>query len=42
MSDSTKIKVFEDNEIRKEWNEEEQDWYVSVVDVVGVLTELCA
>jgi len=34
-----KIKVFEDNEIRKEWNEQEQDWYVSVVDVIGVLTE---
>jgi len=34
-----KIKVFEDKEIRKEWNEEEQDWYVSIVDVVGVLTE---
>ena len=33
-----RIKVFEDKEIRKEWNEEEQDWYVSVVDVVEVLT----
>jgi hypothetical protein len=22
-----------------EWNEEEQDWYVSIVDVVGVLTD---
>jgi len=35
---NSKIKVFEDKEIRKEWNEEEQDWYVSIVDVVGVLT----
>ena len=37
MSDN-KIKVFEDKEIRKEWNEQEQDWYVSVVDVIEVLT----
>ena len=33
-----KIKAFEDKEIRKEWNEQEQDWYVSVVDVIEVLT----
>ena len=39
MSESKKISVFEDKEVRKEWSEEEQDWYVSVVDVVGVLTD---
>jgi len=39
MSENKKIKVFEDKEIRKEWNEQEQDWYVSIVDVVGVLTD---
>jgi len=33
-----RVKVFEDNEIRKEWNEQEQDWYVSIVDVIDVLT----
>ena len=38
MSESKKILVFEDKEIRKEWNEDEQDWYVSIVDVVEVLT----
>jgi hypothetical protein len=38
MSEKNKIKVFEDKEIRKEWNEEEQDWYVSIVDVIDVLT----
>jgi len=36
---SNKIKVFEDNNIRKEWCEEEQDWYVSIVDVISVLTD---
>jgi len=38
VSENNKIKVFEDKEIRKEWNEDEQDWYVSIVDVVAVLT----
>jgi len=39
VNESKKIAVFEDKEIRKEWNEEEQDWYVSIIDVVGVLTD---
>ena len=34
-----KIKLFEDKKIRVTWNEEEQDWYFSIVDVVGVLNE---
>ena len=33
------IKVFEDRKIRTEWNDEEEDWYFSVVDIVGVLTD---
>jgi len=39
MDKNKKIVVFDDKEIRKEWNEEEEDWYVSIVDVVGVLTD---
>jgi len=38
MSENNKIKVFEDKRVRMEWNEEEQDWYVSIVDVIEVLT----
>ena len=34
-----KIKVFENKNIRTAWNEAEEEWYFSVVDVVGVLTE---
>ena len=33
------IKLFQEGKIRSIWNEEEGQWYFSVVDVVGVLTE---
>ena len=33
------IKVFEDKKIRTEWNEKEEDWYFSVVDVCAVFSE---
>lgn len=32
------IHIFEDKKIRTAWNELEEEWYFSVVDVVGVLT----
>ena len=34
-----KIKIFEDKKIRTAWNEETEEWYFSVVDVVSVLTD---
>ena len=34
-----KIQIFEDKRIRSAWNEEEEEWYFSVVDVVEILTE---
>lgn len=33
------IKLFQSAKIRSVWNEEEQQWYFSVVDVVGALTD---
>lgn len=33
------IKLFQSNKIRSVWNEEEEQWYFSVVDVVGALTD---
>ena len=32
------IKVFENKKIRTQWNETEEDWYFSVVDVIEALT----
>lgn len=34
-----KIKVFENKQVRTLWNADEEEWYFSVVDVVGVLTD---
>lgn len=34
-----KISIFEGRNIRREWNEREEKWYFSVVDVVAALTE---
>ena len=33
------VKLFEGNQIRSVWDNEKEEWYFSVVDVVGVLTE---
>jgi hypothetical protein len=38
MEKRTSIKVFEDKSIRTVWDEEQEKWYVSVIDVIGVLT----
>jgi hypothetical protein len=39
MEENNKIQLFEDKRIRTAWDAEKQEWYFSVVDVVGVLTE---
>lgn len=39
MEQNNSIKLFEDKNIRVVWNEEEENWYFSVVDVVGILTD---
>lgn len=33
------IQLFEDQKIRVAWDEQQEEWYFSVVDVVAVLTE---
>ena len=39
MSNEETLQLFEDQPIRTAWSEEDEEWYFSVVDVVGVLTE---
>lgn len=39
MQDNNNLKMFEDSPIRTAWDEDQEEWYFSVVDVVGVLTE---
>ena len=34
-----KIQLFEDKRIRTAWDEEKEEWYFSIVDVVAVLTD---
>ena len=37
--DSDRVVLYEDQRIRTAWNEAEEEWYFSVVDVIGILTE---
>ena len=38
MEPNDKIQLFENQRIRTAWDEEKEEWYFSIVDVVGVLT----
>ena len=35
---NNEIKIFDGNKIRSAWDNEKEEWYFSVVDIVGVLT----
>lgn len=37
--ENDKLQKFEDQSIRTAWDEENEEWYFSIVDVVGVLTD---
>jgi hypothetical protein len=39
MTKETAIKLFNDKQIRTIWDNEQEKWYFSIVDVIGVLTE---
>ena len=33
------ISLFEEKQVRRAWNKEENKWYIAIVDVIAVLTE---
>ena len=39
MSKKEALKIFEDRNVRVVWDDEEEKWYFSIVDVCGVLTD---
>ena len=39
MAKKDSIKIFEDSTIRAVWDSENEKWYISIVDVISVLTE---
>ena len=42
MERNDKIQLFKDKRIRTAWDEEKEEWYFSIVDVVAVLTDSAA
>jgi hypothetical protein len=38
MTKETAVKLFEQKQIRSSWNEDEEKWYFSIIDVIEVLT----
>ena len=38
VTKSSKIVLFKDQQIRRDWNKKEQKWYFSVIDIVKVLS----
>ena len=39
MTKVTALQLFEQKQVRSLWNEEEEQWYFSIADVVAILTE---
>jgi len=38
MTKETAIKLFQDQRVRVHWDNDEEKWYFSIIDVIGVLT----
>lgn len=44
MDHNDAIRLFESQHIRTAWDEEKEEWYFSIVDMIGILTnqpDLC-
>jgi hypothetical protein len=38
MSKETAIKLFEEKQMRTQWDAEREKWYISIIDVLEILT----
>ncbi len=39
MKEQNAIQLFEDKKVRTLWDEEQEKWYISIIDVIAILTE---
>ena len=39
MTKKEALKLFEERKVRTVWDDKEEKWYFSIVDVVGILVE---
>jgi hypothetical protein len=39
MTKETAIKLFEEKQVRTQWDEDSEKWYFSIVDVIAILTD---
>jgi len=39
MKKQNEIKVFEDKQVRSVWDDDQEKWYISIIDVIAVLTD---
>jgi hypothetical protein len=39
MESEDTIKIFDDKKVRAVWDGEQEKWYISIIDVVSILTE---
>ena len=39
MTKQQALKLFEEKKVRTVWDDEQEKWYFSIVDVVSILTE---
>ena len=39
MKKENSIKIFEQKQVRTHWDEEKEQWYLSVIDVIEALTD---
>ena len=40
MNNENSMKLFEDKSVRTIWNDEQEKWYFSVVDIIAILTTI--